>query len=171
MSLSTREPAPRARRLDQAVRVTSPAPRDVWKATLASSANALVSQTPAWTDFACAVGRFEDASLLFELPSGRRFVLPMVRRRRLLNALTSEASLPMGWGIGGIVAPGGVQVADVAAVFAHLAGRRILRTSLRVNPLDAATWLAARPVGMPDYELPVTEPEFGAFVVLPEDKR
>jgi hypothetical protein len=26
----------------------------------------------------------------------------------------------------------------------------------------------ARPVGMPDYELPVTEPEFGAFVVLPE---
>ena len=26
---------------------------------------------------------------------------------------------------------------------------------------------AVRPVGMPDYDLPVTEPEFGAFVVLP----
>ena len=25
----------------------------------------------------------------------------------------------------------------------------------------------ARPVGMPDYPVPVTEPEFGAFVVIP----
>lgn len=128
--------------------VTSPARRDVWDAVLGSSTNALVSQTPAWTDFVCAAGGFEDASLLYELPGGRRFILPMVRRRRLLARLSSEASLPGGWGVGGVLAPGGVQVTDAAAVFAHLAGRGVLRTSLRINPLDAATWVAAQPAGI-----------------------
>jgi lipid II:glycine glycyltransferase (peptidoglycan interpeptide bridge formation enzyme) len=68
-----------------------------------------------------------------------------VRRRHLRGPLAIEASFPPGWGIGGIVAPGGVRPADAAAVFADLAGRRVVRTSLRPNPLDAELWSAARP--------------------------
>jgi hypothetical protein len=71
----------------------------------------------------------------------------MVRRRHLPGLLATEASLPAGWGMGGIVAPGGVQPPDAAAVFADLANRPVLRTTLRLNPLDAEAWSAARPSG------------------------
>jgi hypothetical protein len=123
----------------------SPAPRDTWESLLASYPNALVSHTPAWTDFVCAAGGYEDASRLYELSGGRRLILPMVRRRHLPDRLADEASFPSAWGIGGVVAPGGVRLADAVAVFTDLAGRSALRTSLRPNPLDAEAWGAAAP--------------------------
>jgi Acetyltransferase (GNAT) domain len=128
--------------------VTSPAPREVWQEVLKADAQTLVFQTPAWLDCICALGGYEDASRLYETPGGRRLVLPMVRRKGLPEALTSQASLPLGWGIGGLVAPGPIEAEDVAAVFADLAGRAVLRTSLRPNPLDAQVWAAARPPGV-----------------------
>ena len=128
--------------------VTSPAPRKVWQEVLTADAQALVFQTPAWLDCICALGGYEDASRLYETPEGRRLVLPMVRRKSLPEALTSQASLPLGWGSGGLVAPGPIEAEDVAAVFADLAGRAALRTSLRPNPLDAQVWAAARPPGV-----------------------
>ncbi len=137
----------RERPSQRGVRVTSPAPRKLWEEVLASDPNSLVSHTPAWIDFVCRFGDYEDASRLYELPRDRRLVLPMVRRRCLPSPLASEASLPPGWGIGGIVAPGGIQFTDAAAVFSDLAERRVVRTSLRPNPLDAETWSAARPSG------------------------
>jgi Acetyltransferase (GNAT) domain len=129
------------------VRVTSPAPRDTWEAVLAADPHALVTYTPAWTDFVCATAGFEDASRLYELPGGRRLVLPLLRRRHLPGPLAVEASFPRSWGMGGIAAPGGLRPADAAAVFADLAGREILHTSLRPNPLDGETLRAARPPG------------------------
>jgi hypothetical protein len=134
-------------RITQPSAVTSPAPRRDWEAILASDPNALVSHTPAWTDFACRSGDYEDASRLYALPGGRRLVVPIVRRRRLLGRLATEASFPPGWGIGGIVASDGVRPADAAAVFADLAARSVVRTSLRPNPLEAKVWSAARPPG------------------------
>jgi hypothetical protein len=134
-------------RVAQPATVASPAPRSDWEAVLASDPNALVSHTPAWTDFACMSGDYEDASRLYVLPGGRRLVLPIVRRRRLPGPFAIEASFPSGWGIGGVVASGGVQPADVAAVFADLAARPVVRTSLRPNPLDGELWSAARPPG------------------------
>ena len=128
--------------------VTSPAPRKVWQEVLTADAQALVFQTPAWLDCICALGGYEDASRLYETPGGRLLVLPMVRRKGLPEALTSQASLPLGWGSGGLVAPGPIEAEDVAAVFADLAGRAVLRTSLRPNPMDAAVWAAARPPGV-----------------------
>jgi hypothetical protein len=129
----------------RAASAISPAPRDVWQALLDSDPNALVSHMPAWTDFVCAAGGYDDASRLYELPGGRRLVLPMVRRRHLPNPLADEASFPPAWGIGGLVAPGGVRLADAAAVFEDLAGRGLLRTSLRPNPVDAEAWSAVQP--------------------------
>lgn len=119
------------------MRVISPAPRDQWEAVLASDPDSLVCHTPAWLDFVCRAGGYDDASRLYELPGARRLIVPMVRRRGL------EASFPPSWGMGGVVAPEGVRLPDVAAVASDLAGRAVLRTTLRPNPLEAATWRAA----------------------------
>ena len=129
----------------RAMQVISPAPRDLWQRVLASDPNALVFQTPDWMDCVCRFGPFEDSSRLYEFAGGRRLVLPMVRRRDLPGALTSEASLPHTWDPGGIVAPGGARAEDLVAVMGDLADRRILRTSLRPGPLDAQAWALARP--------------------------
>ena len=125
--------------------VTSPAPRDTWRAVLASDPTALVFQTPEWMDCICRFGPYEDVSRLYELPDGRRLVLPIVRRRNLPGPLMSEASLPTSWDPGGIVAPGGVRAEDLITVLSDLADRRILRISLRPGPLDAPAWALARP--------------------------
>jgi hypothetical protein len=130
------------------LRVSIPAPRDVWEATLASYPNALVSQSPVWTDFLCTAAGYQDVSRLYELPGGRQLVLPMVRRRRPFGGLAQEASMPPAWGIGGLVASEGVRVADAAAVFGDLTTRGTFRALLRPNPLDAAAWAVARPHGV-----------------------
>jgi hypothetical protein len=129
------------------VGVTSPAPPDAWREVLASDPEALVTQSPEWTEALCAAGRHVDASRLYELPGGRRVVLPMVRRRGLPGAFAVEASLPAAWGIGGVVAQGGARPGDIAAVFSELASRRAIRTSITPSPLQAQDWAAARPPG------------------------
>jgi GNAT acetyltransferase-like protein len=126
----------------------SPAPRGAWEAALASYPNALVSQTPAWSDFLCAAAGYDDVSRMYELPGDRHLVLPMVRRKRLVRALTPAASMPPAWGIGGLVAPDGVRAADAATVFADLEAHGGLRALLRPNPLDAPAWASARPDGV-----------------------
>ena len=129
------------------LRVTSPAPRDAWEQALASDPTALVFQAPMWLDCLCAVGRYRDASRLYELLSGRRLVLPMVRLGCRTGPLAIEASFPPSWGMGGVVASGGPRADDLAAVFADLSQRPLMRTSLRPNPLTNASWAEARPRG------------------------
>lgn len=63
------------------VRVTSPAPRNVWNELLQADREALVFQSPAWTDALIASGGYADASRLYEFSGGRKLVLPMVRRK------------------------------------------------------------------------------------------
>lgn len=123
------------------VKVTSPAPRDAWRDILESSAAGLVTQTPDWLDSICAVDGCEDASRLYETSDGRQLVLPVVRRR-LPGRLSTQASLPSNWGIGGLVGRDAVRPQDVATVTADLAGLPDLRTSIRPNPLDGPAWAA-----------------------------
>jgi hypothetical protein len=134
-------------RSSEAAQVISPAPRDLWEATLASDPNSLVFQTPSWLDCVCAFGGYQDASRLYELPGDRRLVLPLVRPRNRPARLRVEASLPPTWDPGGIVATGGTRTGDVERVFVDLAASPVLRMSLRPSPLDAAAWEAARPPG------------------------
>jgi hypothetical protein len=122
-----------------------PAPRDVWEQVLASDPTALVFQTPAWLDCLCAFGGYYDASRLYDLPSGRRLLLPMVRRGRRAGSLAIEASFPASWGIGGVIGSGGARADDLAVVFADLIGREVVRTSVRPNPLTHAAWKQACP--------------------------
>jgi hypothetical protein len=124
----------------------SPAPRDAWEVVLRSDPLALETQSPAWTDAACATGTYEDASRLYETVDGRLLVLPMLRRRHTMGTVSVEASNPAGWGVGGLLAPGGARAAEVATVFGELAARRVLTQRLWPNPLAAESWAVGAPV-------------------------
>ena len=128
------------------VGVTTPADRQTWRDVLATDPHALVTQTPAWLDCLCDVGGYADASRLYELPDGRRLVLPLARRVGA-GGIATQASLPQSWGFGGLVAEGGLHPGDVQAVLGDIATSRSLRTSLRPNPLGAESWAAALPSG------------------------
>lgn len=130
------------------VACTSPAPRDAWRALLAQCPGALAFQTPEWTDCLCATGRYRDASRMYELPDGRSLLVPMVRRLGATRPLRLQASLPYGWGFGGIVAPEPLTASDVSTVLQDLTGDGPARVSLRPNPLCAAAWEEGAPTGV-----------------------
>jgi Acetyltransferase (GNAT) domain len=130
------------------IRCTSPAPRGPWRTLLASCADALVFQTPEWIDSLCESGAYHDVSRLYEVSEGRYLLVPMVRRAALPKPLRIEASLPYGWGFGGIVAPQGVTGSEVSAVLGRLLEDGALRVSLRPNPLTARAWAEATPRGI-----------------------
>ena len=127
-----------------ATMAASPAPRADWHDIAASDPDVLVCQTPEWTDAVCTTGRYQDASRLYELADGRRFVLPLVRRRRWPGPSAPEASFPSAWGIGGL-AGRGIDGDVVAAGFDDLIGRPHGRISIRPNPLHGSLLRAAAP--------------------------
>ncbi|MEA2503808.1 MAG: hypothetical protein QOG36_851, partial [Actinomycetota bacterium] len=51
-----------------------------------------------------------------------------------------------GWGVGGLLAPGGPTPAEVATVFSELARRPVLTQRLLPNPLAATSWAEGAPV-------------------------
>ena len=115
--------------------VISPAPREAWREVYDSDPNALLYHAPGWVDLLCSLGGYEDASRLYELPEGRLAVLPMVRNR-LIGGIQQEASFPPAWGMGGLLASGGLRESDVAAMFADLASRRVAQICATAQPPD-----------------------------------
>ena len=127
--------------------VITPAPRDVWERICSIDPNCLIFQTPAWTDAICSTGDYEDASRLYETASGRRWVLPLLRKKAAHPALTSQASLPAGWGLGGVLSNRPLNREMIDTVFADLLQQPSLRMLIRPNPLASAAWEAAKPRG------------------------
>jgi hypothetical protein len=122
--------------------VVTPAPRDQWDALVAADPTSLVDQSPAWMDVLVASGGYRDASRLYVLDDGRRFVLPLARRAGPAGAGGVELSFPDGWGIGGLVGPGR-DVEAIRAVLAELRYRGRLLTRIRPDPLDGELWARA----------------------------
>jgi len=129
------------------MQVSSPAPREVWHELSEADADALVSQTPQWTDIVCALTGARDASRLYDFGDGSRLVLPLVRSARRPRALAMEASLPGAWGFGGLIG-GPPRVDQVRAVLTELQSHPVLRVTVRPNPLAGAVWKAAAPARM-----------------------
>jgi len=123
------------------LRVTSPAPREVWLDLLKSDPIAFVYQTPAGLDAICAADNCEDASRLYEFPDGRKLVLPLFRRKGLPLMLRAEKS-PL---IGSLVCAGAVRPDELRAIFSDLAHRPALRTMIRPTALAGDAWAAAAP--------------------------
>jgi hypothetical protein len=124
--------------------IASPAPRDVWRELIAADPDVLVAQSPEWIDAICACGGYKDASRLYETASGRRFVLPMVRRTGVLpSALAPQASMPHAWGMGGLLGEGGADENEIAAIVGDLAASPAVRTHIRPNPIHDEMWHSA----------------------------
>ncbi len=129
------------------VSVTSPAPRDQWEALTTADSSSLVDEGPAWTEVITATAPYADASRLYELSDGRRFVLPLVRRRGPIGPAGVESAFPDGWGIGGLVGPDRDGSA-LRVVLEDLARRREVFTRIRPDPLEGDLWTAAAPEGV-----------------------
>ena len=123
------------------VDVTTPAPRDAWHTFADQSSDALAFQTPEWTDVVCHDGTWQDSSRLYTLSDGRQAVLPVLSVSRRLRR-SADASMPYGWGFGGILTAGRVESAVVAAVARELATRP--GRSLSVRPGATVDWEVAR---------------------------
>jgi hypothetical protein len=83
----------------------------------------------------CATDAYEDASLAYETPDDRAFILPLARRKWLPTPLTTEASPPFGWGSAGPISTDAVRKEELGAILAHLAQRGALRAIVRPNAL------------------------------------
>ncbi|MFE2297843.1 lipid II:glycine glycyltransferase FemX [Streptomyces sp. NPDC059445] len=125
--------------------VTSPAPRDEWQRLVDRSDEALITQTPGWSDCICATDAYEDASRLYEFDGSGAVVVPLVRRRGWPARLIAQDAWPSEWGIGGPLAAGAPDPKQVRAVFEDLARLRANRVSLRFGPDVDPAWLSAVP--------------------------
>ncbi len=124
--------------------VTSPASRDVWEAVGLHDPEALVTQSPAWTDAMVRLG-YEDVSRCYEWPSGRRAVVPMVRRAGLPTAsLAPRYSLPPAWGIGGSISDGPLTADELTWIVTDLRSQPAVSLRIRPNPVQADVWSVAR---------------------------
>jgi hypothetical protein len=111
----------------------------VWQELATASQDAVVYQTPEWTDACCSAGGYHDRSRLYEMPDGRRLILPLMSDGTGLGA--TQWSLPPGWGQGGILAAAPVTPQDVAAVVEDIRRQRI-RTVIKPGIAGAGLWTA-----------------------------
>jgi hypothetical protein len=130
------------------VRISSPAPRDVWRQVLAADPDAVATQTPEWLDCLGTARGYVDASRLYEFPDGRRLVLPLAGKV-WMGVRVAEESWPYGSGYGGILVPGGRPTGrDIAIVLADLARRPVIRAGVVPMPLTSPIWQAAASPGV-----------------------
>jgi hypothetical protein len=123
-----------------------PAARGVWNRVLAHDSSATISQTPIWMDCLCASGRWRDITRAYLADDGRELVLPLAGWRRSGDASPVAASMPFGWGTGGLVCQEGrLSAADVAAIVENLSRERPIRTTLRPGPAMEQAWAAGVP--------------------------
>src|SRR5687768_18046655 len=121
------------------MRVIAPAPRRAWRGVVELDDGALPEHAPEWTDAMAVAGPYDDASRLYEFHDGRRFVLPLVRRRGRSAGGGWYGSFPPAWGIGGLVGPD-LDAQVVHAVVDDLRTLNAARISLRPDPLQAPMW-------------------------------
>ena len=126
------------------MRVTTPAPRDVWLELLKSDPNAFVDQAPQSLDVIATLENCSDASRLYEFPDGVKIVLPLLRRKGLPLLLNVERTP----GFGGVIASQPVSPEKLRSVFADLASRPLLQTIVSASALGREAWEAAAPDGV-----------------------
>ncbi|HLN76447.1 MAG TPA: GNAT family N-acetyltransferase [Nocardioidaceae bacterium] len=129
------------------VRVISPAPRDAWVEVLASDPDATIQQAPAWFEAVLQTGRATDVSRLYQLPDGRRLVLPLARREPVAG-LAFDASHHASFGAGGVLASGGLRDSDLRHVLTDLRRSRAVSTRLTGSHHTADRWRAAHLPGV-----------------------
>lgn len=126
--------------------VVTPAPRPPWRDLADADPSALADHDPAWTDAVVRSGRWRDASRWYHLSNGSSVVLPLVATTAV-PGLSYYASLPNGWGFGGLVGNGGIEPAVIALVIGDLAAQGWHSVRIRPDPLSGSAWGDAAPAG------------------------
>lgn len=116
------------------LRVVSPAPRSDWSRLCGTDPAATLCQTPEWTDALCDNTAWEDASRYYEMSDGVEGVLPLVRRGPATIA-SVHASMPAGWGMGGVVARHKMSSEDLGLITTDLQDHPGLGFRILPNPL------------------------------------
>lgn len=139
----------RAHRRSESIeyQVMSPAPREVWRELLQNDPEALPSQSPEWLDCLCAFGGYEDASRLYKFSDGQQLLMPVVKRKRLPDFMSLQASFPYAWSVGGVISKRPLHVDHLSAVFGDLASQPFLSMSIVPNPRQGELWRVAQPKG------------------------
>ncbi|MGI9646819.1 MAG: GNAT family N-acetyltransferase [Ilumatobacteraceae bacterium] len=108
-------------------------------ASIANASSALPEQTPEWIEAMCVAATYADASRTYRFADGRRYVLPLVRRRGLPLRLTRLWSYPNAWGFGG---PVGDELDPIVVdhIVDDLGSLGVAGISIRINPTDEAAW-------------------------------
>lgn len=122
------------------VKVTSPAPRDIWQEIADTDKKAFIYHMPIWTDVMCSVENYEDVSRLYETQDGRKFILPLVKRKYLPGFLSLQTGFPVFWGFGGLTSCDELYPEDFAAVHDDLSRRGALQISVLPDALQADKW-------------------------------
>jgi Acetyltransferase (GNAT) domain len=137
-------PRSAARGLSPVIRWWEPAPRAAWREIADADPLALAFHTPAWMAALEASG-LRDTSRLYEI-GGRPVVVPLAVGTGVGRA--TAASLPYGWGFGGVLSGETLAPADVEAVLRHLGtDRREPRITIRPDPEAASAWPPEPPPG------------------------
>lgn len=129
---------------DVSFRVVSPVPRDQWESVTKSCDDLFSQQSLPWHDAVLADGVYKDASLLYEFPSGRQVLLPMVRRRWRTPLEPAPSSWPRAWGVGGpVTSDGHVDPAEAAAVLRDVVRRDMFGAEIHLSHISDPVWLDA----------------------------
>lgn len=116
--------------------------RAEWRAVLAADPDALPEHAPEWVDAICQAGPYTNATRLYTLSDGRRFVVPLVRRTGPAGIGGWLLSPPPAWGMGGVVGPD-LDTAALRLILTDLQGAGAQRLWFRPDPTRAALWAAA----------------------------
>jgi hypothetical protein len=131
--------------------VVSPAPRSEWQKVTKIDPTSTLTQGPEWMDALCSFTSWRDASRYYETSDGNSIVVPLAEKG-ITTAGRVLASMPGGWGMGGMVSSLPVRHEDVMAVLEDLISLRCLRLRILPNPLRGVEWSAS--VSAPTIALP-----------------
>ena len=121
-----------------------PASHSDWHHLYERDPTATLTQSPVWMTALTEFTRWRDASRYYEMADGRRYVLPLAVRRPT-QATAIYASMPAGWGMGGVVGSHPLRDQDAAAIMADLGNLRATSIRLLPNPLRGDRWRSGAP--------------------------
>lgn len=119
-----------------------PAPREAWQRLLQRDPTSTLTQGPSWMAALTHQTRWRDASRYYESSDGREFVLPLAARGARRGGAV-YASMPAGWGMGGVVGSHPLRPEDAELIMEDLRSLRATSVRLLPNPLRGDSWQSA----------------------------